>query len=40
MRSGKLEEIAAYCEENGVKYVIFDDELTGMQQRMVGRKVL
>lgn len=35
IRSGKLDEIAQYCEENGVKYVIFDDELTGMQQRNI-----
>ena len=35
IRSGKLEEIAAYCEENNISYVIFDDELTGMQQRNV-----
>jgi len=33
IRSGKLEEIAAYVEENEIEYVIFDDELTGMQQR-------
>ena len=35
IRSGKLEEIAAYCEENCINYVIFDDELTGMQQRNI-----
>ena len=35
IRSGKLDEIASYCEENGIRYVIFDDELTGMQQRNV-----
>lgn len=35
IRSGKLEEIAQYCEENAINYVIFDDELTGMQQRNV-----
>lgn len=35
IRSGKLEEIAAYCEENAINYVIFDDELTGMQQRNI-----
>ena len=35
IRSGKLDEIASYCEENEIKYVIFDDELTGMQQRNV-----
>src|SRR5574344_2146615 len=32
IRSGKLEEIAKYCEENSISYVIFDDELSGMQQ--------
>jgi len=35
IRSGKLKEIAAYCEENHIDYVIFDDELTGMQQRNI-----
>lgn len=35
IRSGKLEEIAVYCEENSIGYVIFDDELTGMQQRNI-----
>lgn len=35
IRSGKLDEIAAYCEENEINYVIFDDELTGMQQRNI-----
>jgi len=35
IRKGKLEEIAAYCEENGTDYVIFDDELTGIQQRNI-----
>ena len=30
IRSGKLQEIAQYCEENEIKYVIFDDELSGM----------
>lgn len=35
IRSGKLEEIASYCEENEIDYVIFDDELTGMQQRNI-----
>ncbi|MBQ8070866.1 MAG: GTPase HflX [Bacteroidales bacterium] len=35
IRSGKLEEIAQYCEENCIRYVIFDDELTGMQQRNI-----
>ena len=32
---GKLEEIKKYCEENEIQYVIFDDELTGMQQRNI-----
>lgn len=35
IRSGKLEEIAAYCEDNNISYVIFDDELSGMQQRNI-----
>ena len=35
IRSGKVEEIARYCEDNKVRYVIFDDELTGMQQRNI-----
>lgn len=35
IRSGKLEEIAIYCEENEIDYVIFDDELSGMQQRNI-----
>lgn len=35
IRSGKLEEISNYCEENEINYVIFDDELTGMQQRNI-----
>ncbi len=39
IRSGKLDEIAAYCEENGINYVIFDDELTGMQQRNIEKIV-
>lgn len=39
IRSGKLEEIAAYCEENSVNYVIFDDELTGMQQRNIEKVI-
>ena len=33
--TGKLEEIKTYCEENEIQYVIFDDELTGMQQRNI-----
>lgn len=35
IRSGKLEEITQYCEDNCINYVIFDDELTGMQQRNI-----
>ena len=39
IRSGKLQEIAAYCEENAIDYVIFDDELTGMQQRNIEKVI-
>ena len=39
IRSGKLEEIAAYAEQNGINYVIFDDELTGMQQRNIEKVI-
>ena len=39
IRSGKLEEIASYCEENEISYVIFDDELTGMQQRNIEKVI-
>lgn len=35
IRSGKLEEIAQFCENFEINYVIFDDELTGMQQRNI-----
>lgn len=35
IRSGKLQEIAAYCEQNDIRYVIFDDELSGTQQRNI-----
>lgn len=35
IRSGKLQEIAQYCEENEINYVIFDDELSGTQQRNI-----
>lgn len=35
IRSGKLQEIADYCEKNDIKYVIFDDELSGTQQRNI-----
>ena len=33
--TGKLEEVKAYCEDNDITYVIFDDELTGTQQRNI-----
>lgn len=33
--TGKLQEINDYCEENEIDYVIFDDELSGMQQRNI-----
>ncbi|HCY72881.1 MAG TPA: GTPase HflX [Rikenellaceae bacterium] len=39
IRSGKLDEIASYCEENEINYVIFDDELTGMQQRNIEKVI-
>ncbi len=39
IRSGKLNEIAEYCEEKEIKYVIFDDELTGMQQRNIEKVI-
>ncbi len=39
IRSGKLKEIADYCEENEINYVIFDDELTAMQQRNVEKVI-
>ena len=32
---GKLEEIAAYCEENEINVVIFDDELSPSQTRNI-----
>lgn len=35
IRIGKLQEIAEYVENNEIEYVIFDDELTGMQQRNI-----
>lgn len=35
IRSGKLEEIAQFCEDFAINYVIFDDELSGMQQRNI-----
>lgn len=37
--TGKLKEIKQYCEENDIEYVIFDDELTGMQQRNIEREL-
>ncbi|MDY4630464.1 MAG: GTPase HflX [Candidatus Cryptobacteroides sp.] len=39
IRSGKLEGIAEYCKENDIDYVIFDDELTGIQQRNIEKIV-
>ena len=39
IRSGKLEEIAAYVEENEIKYGIFDDELSGIQQRNIEKVI-
>ena len=36
---GKLEEIKKYCQENEIEYVIFDDELTGMQQRNIEKVI-
>lgn len=39
IRSGKLKEIAEYCENNEINYVIFDDELTAMQQRNVEKVI-
>ena len=37
--TGKLEEVKAYCEENEIQYVIFDDELTGTQQRNIEKQI-
>ena len=39
IRSGKLDEIALYCKENEISYVIFDDELTGIQQRNIEKTI-
>ena len=39
IRSGKVKEISEYCEENGVAYVIFDDELSGIQQRNIEKVI-
>lgn len=39
IRSGKLDEIAQYCEDNCISYVIFDDELSSMQQRNIEKVI-
>ena len=39
IRSGKLQEIAEYCKDNCINYCIFDDELTGMQQRNIEKVI-
>ena len=39
IRSGKLQEVAEYCEEHKISYVIFDDELSGIQQRNIEKIV-
>ena len=39
IRSGKLQEIASYCEESCINYVIFDDELSPMQQRNIEKVI-
>lgn len=39
IRSGKLDEIAQYCENNCIDYVIFDDELSSMQQRNIEKVI-
>ena len=36
---GKLQEIKEYCNENDIEYIIFDDELTGMQQRNIEKVI-
>ncbi|MCH5329712.1 MAG: GTPase HflX [Alistipes sp.] len=36
---GKLQEIAAYCEENGIDVVIFDDELSPSQTRNIEKEI-
>ena len=36
---GKLDEIKEYCQANEIEYVIFDDELTGMQQRNIEKVI-
>ena len=37
--TGKLDEIKEYCEANEIQYVIFDDELTGTQQRNIEKQI-
>ena len=37
--TGKLKEITQYCEDNEINYIIFDDELTGIQQRNIEKAV-
>ena len=37
--TGKLQEIKEYCEENGITYVIFDDELSPIQQRNIEKEI-
>ena len=37
--TGKLQEIKEYCVENEIQYVIFDDELTGTQQRNIEKVI-
>ena len=36
---GKLQEIKEYCCDNDIEYIIFDDELTGMQQRNIEKVI-
>ena len=37
--TGKLLEIKEYCENNDISYVIFDDELTPIQQRNIEKEI-
>lgn len=39
IRSGKLQEVARYCEENEISCLVFDDELSGIQQRNIEKIV-
>ena len=39
IRSGKLQEIKQYCEENEIEVVIFDDELSPTQLRNIEREL-